>query len=121
MPEPDFDGRHVSININSNSGVNPNSPQFTHASNACRHLLPDDGTPKASTITSADQADYLKAAGCMRSHGIPNFPDPTFEDNGVAFNTQTPIDANSPPYKHTLAICEKLIPAGLPYSSSNTS
>ncbi len=53
----------------------------------------------------------------MRSHGFPNFPDPTFQDNTVTFNTPTPIDTNSPQYKSALATCQKLIPAGLPYSA----
>jgi hypothetical protein len=119
MPEPDFSGRRVSVSITASSGVNPNSPQFATASNACKHLLPNGGVSKGDAITSADQADYLKAAACMRSHGVPNFPDPTFQNDGVAFNSQTPIDADSPRYKSALATCEKLIPAGLPYSSSS--
>jgi hypothetical protein len=57
----------------------------------------------------------------MRSHGITNFPDPTFQNSGVAFNTRTPIDADSPQYERALVTCEKLIPAGLPYSSPNAS
>jgi hypothetical protein len=121
MPEPSFSGKHINININASSGVNPNSSQFTAASNACKHLLPKGGVPKGITITSADQADYLKGAACMRSHGVPNFPDPTFQNNGVEFNTQSSINANSPQYKSALATCEKLIPAGLPYSSSSAS
>jgi hypothetical protein len=121
MPEPDVSGRHVSIDITASSGVNPNSPQFAAASNACKHLLPNGGVPKGDTITSADQADYLKAATCMRSHGISNFPDPTFQNDSVAFNSRTPIDANSPQYKSALTTCEKLIPAGLPYSSPSNS
>jgi hypothetical protein len=121
MPEPTFRGNHVTININASSSVNPNSPQFTAASKACKHLLPNGGVSKGNTITTADQADYLKAAGCMRSHGIPNFPDPTFQDNSVAFNSRTPIDTSSPQFKRALATCEKLIPAGLPYSSPSDS
>ena len=57
----------------------------------------------------------------MRSHGVPNFPDPSFEDNSVEFNETTPIDTNSPQYKSALATCQKLIPAGLPYSSTSGS
>jgi hypothetical protein len=56
-----------------------------------------------------------------RTHGIPNFPDPTFEDNSVEFNTTTPIDTNSSGYKGALATCQKLIPAGLPYGSTSGS
>jgi hypothetical protein len=83
--------------------------------------LPNAGAPREITITSADQADYLKAVTCMRSHGIPNFPDPTFEGGSVAFNTRTPIDSRTSQYKRALATCEKLIPPGLPYSSPDDS
>jgi hypothetical protein len=120
MPEPDVtkSGSHVAVNINASSGIDPNSPQFAAATNACKHLLPNDGVPsKGQTITPADQADYLKAVVCMRSHGFPDFPDPTFQDNTVTFVARTPIDANSSQYKSALTTCQKLIPAGLPYSS----
>ena len=88
MPEPDFNGGHVSINIGpAGSGVDPNSPQFAAANKACEHLVPTKGGASGgNTITPADQADYLKAVACMRSHGIPNFPDPSFENNSVEFN-----------------------------------
>lgn len=122
MPEPSFskNGRSASIDINAGSGIDPNSPRFLGATKACEHLLPNKGVPSAGqTITPADQADYLKGAACMRSHGIADFPDPSFRDNGVSFTTTVPINANSPQYEKALAICQKLIPAGLPYSSSS--
>jgi hypothetical protein len=72
----------------------------------------------SQTITPADQADYVKAARCMRSHGVPDFPDPTFENNSVKFNIPSSIDPNSPQAKNAAAICVKLIPAGLPYSNT---
>src|SRR5262245_16962842 len=72
-------------------------------------------TPR-HTITPADQADYLKAASCMRSHGVPDFPDPTFENNSVTFNIPSSIDPKSPQAKRAEATCSKLIPPGLPYS-----
>jgi hypothetical protein len=81
----------------------------------CKHLLP--ASPAAPTITAADRADYLEAAACMRSHGFPNFPDPTFQ-NGVQTNVPSSINQDSPPFKSAATICTKLIPAGLPYSRS---
>jgi hypothetical protein len=122
MPEPNIskNGRTASINIDASSGIDPNSPQFIAATNACKHLLPNKGVPSAGrTITAADQADYLKGALCMRSHGLPDFPDPTFKNNSVTFRSSSSIDTNSSRFKSALAICDKLIPAGLPYSSSS--
>jgi hypothetical protein len=71
----------------------------------------------ARSITPADQPDYLKAAACIRSHGFPEFPDPTFANNTVAFHIPPNIDPNSPQAKRAQAICVKLIPPGLPYSN----
>jgi hypothetical protein len=122
FPEPTFHGHSANISITPSIA---NSPFYTHADTACKHFLPNDGVPpKGSggpTLTPADQADYLKAAVCMRSHGITAFPDPTFKDGTVAFNTKAAIDTNSAQYTSALATCQKLIPAGLPYSSSSNS
>ena len=69
------------------------------------------------TITLADRVDYLEAAACMRSHGFPDFPDPTFQNNNVETNIPSSIDQDSSRFKGAAATCTKLIPAGLPYSS----
>jgi hypothetical protein len=74
------------------------------------------GVP-ARSITPADRLDYLKAAACIRSHGFPDFPDPTFANNTVTFHIPPNIDPNSPQAKRAQAICVKLIPPGLPYSN----
>jgi hypothetical protein len=116
MPEPVVDGRHVHITVT--PALDPNSPRFVAAYKACKHLLPNDGGPSADPITPADQADYLRAVACMRSHGFPNFPDPMFQGNTVTFGPTTPpIDTKSAKYGSALATCERLVPAGLPYSS----
>jgi hypothetical protein len=123
MPEPTFNGRHAALHITPNSGVDPGSPQFTAATNACKHLAPHGGGPSTGqTITPAEQADYLKAVACMRSHGFPGFPDPVFQNNTVTFSAAgSRIDTNSSQYKSALTTCQKLIPAGLPDSSPSGS
>ncbi len=119
FPEPVFHGHSAQITLHPGSGVDPNSPQFAAATKACKHLLPSTALPGAGqTITAADQKDYLEAAACMRAHGVLDFPDPSFEHGTVSFTTQTPIDTNSSQYKSALATCQKLVPAGLPYSAS---
>ena len=82
----------------------------------CNHLL--GGSSPGPTITPADRADYLNAAACMRSHGFPDFPDPTFQNNSVQTNIPASINQDSSQFKTAATICTKLIPAGLPYSSS---
>jgi hypothetical protein len=98
--------------------------QADAAQNACRHLLGAGGSlsGKASRpIPAQDREDYLKAAACMRSHGFSGFPDPTFQNNNVTFNIPSSIDTSSSQFTSAKATCEKLIPAGLPDSSSSAS
>jgi hypothetical protein len=62
------------------SSMNPSSagPAFQRAATACRHLLPGGGSSRQSG--AQDQAHtvaLLAFARCLRSHGFPNFPDPT--------------------------------------------
>jgi hypothetical protein len=94
-------------------GVNRNSPRFRRAEQACRSFQP----PSAPVITAADQADYLRAAQCMRSHGVPDFPDPVFSDGGVHFpGPPAGLNIHSPQVLRAEAICRRLIPRGLPDS-----
>ena len=69
------------------------------------------------SVTPADRLQYLKAAACIRSHGFPDFPDPTFGNGSVTLHIPPNIDPNSSQAKNAQAICAKLIPPGLPYSN----
>jgi hypothetical protein len=59
--------------------------QYQAAQQACRHLLPTGGSPEDCILNSdcppalvqRMMAADRKLAQCMRSHGVPNFPDPT--------------------------------------------
>jgi hypothetical protein len=117
FPDPDGSGE---FNGDTLKNVRVDGSLLRAAQARCDHLLPNGVVPLATpwTITPADQHDYLKGAACMRRHGFPDFPDPTFEGNNVTPNIPSNIDANSPQFKSAAATCQKLIPAGLPYSGS---
>jgi hypothetical protein len=66
FPDPSVQG------VFQGSGLDPQSLQFQAALTKCQKDLPQSSTP-AVTGLSMD----LKYAHCMRSHGVPNFPDPT--------------------------------------------
>ncbi len=84
------------------------------ATGACANLNPaGQGSP---ALTTREQQDYLKAAACMRSHGITNFPDPTFPGGRVSLSIPSSIDTKSRQFTQAAQTCTKLIPAGLPYS-----
>jgi hypothetical protein len=91
------------------------------ASDKCAHLLPAGGSlsgQAARPVPTQDRQDYLKAAACMRAHGITNFPDPVFSGGNVNFPIPSSINSNSTQFIQARQTCQKLIPAGLPYSGS---
>ena len=57
------------------------------AQQTCASLRPDAGSPPPP-ITAAQQKKFVANAQCMRKHGFPNFPDPTFgaAGQGIGFN-----------------------------------
>src|ERR1700727_1934196 len=60
------------------NAVNTQAPAFKAAATACQHLLPNGGGPNQSAAPSQAQiAAELAFARCIRSHGFPNFPDPS--------------------------------------------
>jgi hypothetical protein len=86
-------------------GVGKNSPGYLSANRTCEHLLPKTGNGQLQLMT----AQALKYAKCMRSHGVPNFPDPT-ESNGSVYIGGPGIDPNSPQFIEAQNDCRSLAP-----------
>jgi hypothetical protein len=113
FPDPGSNGAiQIQGGPNSSNGLNPNSAQFQAASKTCQHLLPNGGK-----ITPAQQqqmlSQALKFSECMRSHGVPNFPDPTTSGGGVGIKIGGPgsgIDPNSPQFQAAQKACGSLLP-----------
>ncbi len=108
FPEPS-EG-HLLIKGNSKNGLNPGSPQFRSAMKACHSLAP---APKISPQqTAAMQAQALKFSACMRSHGVPNFPDPKFEGGGVQLQIKrgSGIDPQASQFQAAQKACQGDIP-----------
>jgi hypothetical protein len=119
FPDPASSGGIPKAGVISAEGA-VSSAQVNAAQNACKRLLPAgsslSGKP-IQAITKQDQQDYLKVAACLRSHGIPNFPDPAFSDGTVHFDIPSSIDTHSTQFTRAEQICQRLIPAGLPGSA----
>jgi hypothetical protein len=64
--------------------------------------------------SAAENTKGLEFSQCMRSHGVPNFPDPiTGPTGGQAINlTGLGIDQNSPTYQAANQACQSNIPSG---------
>jgi hypothetical protein len=117
---PDFPNPKISSHGNEVRvaiGVTPTitgNPRFKSAQRTCNKLLPGGGPGESSNhqVTPQEQSQYLKAAACVRSHGIPNFPDPTFSGGGVHIEHQG-LNESSPAFKAAVRACESLIPGGV--------
>jgi hypothetical protein len=118
FPDPASSGGIPKTGVISAEGA-VSSAQVDAAQNACKSLLPAgsplSGTP-IQTVPTRDQQDYLKVAACLRSHGVANFPDPTFSNGTVHFDIPPSIDTHSTQFAQAKQICQKLIPPGLPGS-----
>ncbi len=95
-----------------NSGVNPETPAFQAAWQACKKYGP--GANLTPAQTAAQNAKGVQESQCMRSHGVPNFPDPTTGPVGepVINLRGTGIDPGSPTAVQAAAsrACAKLFP-----------
>jgi hypothetical protein len=75
FPDPPASGAFTIDGIANGSSLNTNSPAFTRAISACKGLEPSGFTGQKATPQQASAR--LKFAQCMRSNGVPDFPDPT--------------------------------------------
>jgi hypothetical protein len=113
FPDPDSKGR---LNIEGGRAANGQkvgldvaSPQFKKAQQACQKLQPDGGRPNPQEQAKEQQA-MLKFAQCMRSHGVPNFPDPKFSpDGGSQMTIGKDVNPGSPQFTAAKKACSRLL------------
>jgi hypothetical protein len=90
------------------------SSQYQAAQAACAHLLPN-GRQMSQAESQRDLRAMLSFARCMRSRGVPDWPDPTNGSAGWGFNLVhvEGFDPNSPQIDHKMGECSRLLPAGI--------
>jgi hypothetical protein len=107
-PDPTSNGGFI---INGKTD-NLNGALMGKANKACQHLLPPQ-----KPLTPAQQRqitnEALKYVACMRTHGVPDMPDPTVNANGIGFRGPSGFGPNSPQFQSAMQACKKLLP-GLP-------
>jgi hypothetical protein len=94
-PDPDSSGQLPKTDAQL---LGVSGSQYQAARHACRHLLPTGGSlqqQEDQCMQNSDCSPALvqlmltadrKLAQCMRSHGVPNFPDPVTDSHGPVFN-----------------------------------
>jgi len=111
------------------------SSVFGAAESACHHLLPDAGSFQEQASQCALAGDCppavvqqmmaidRKFAQCMRSHGVPDWPDPTIGLQGspefrLSKAGITHAQSHSAPMSNTIAECQRLEGATLTFGLS---
>ena len=80
------------------------------------------GHPTAAQIQDRLQHELVQFAGCMRSHGVPHFPDPTSpgQDKEFVLGQIPGINTQSPAFQSAHGACKRFLPGGGTASRSAT-
>lgn len=108
FPDPGPGG--LFLNAISAAGVDTHSPSYQAALQACKKFNPAANLSPAQS--AAQSAQGLEFSHCMRSHGVPNFPDPTTGPTGepVIDLRGLEIDTNGPTFQAAHQACQKVVP-----------
>jgi hypothetical protein len=95
------------------TGPNPESAQFQAAQKVCGKLLPNGGAPSPAEQAKM-QALALQFSKCMRTHGVPSFPDPKFGGAGKVSlrigGGPSGIDPRSSRFQAARKACQSILP-----------
>ena len=104
FPEPGSQGQPQS-----GPPLDLGSPQFLAAEKACARYGAG-GVNTAPGVSPQVMQALLKYVACMRSHGVPDMPDPN--SNGtLTLPTGGAVSASSPQFQSAQKACQKLFPA----------
>jgi hypothetical protein len=70
------------------------------------------GGASASSSTTSDVESGVAFARCIRSHGVPSFPDPKVGGHSVRMGS--PSTLQSPAFRSAAHSCQRLLPKGPP-------
>jgi hypothetical protein len=95
-------------------------PRFPAAHRACGHLLPNGGEPSPAQVEQAwnDMRDFAR---CMRSHGVPSWPDPAVtsqQDSRPFFHVPESVDPTAPRITARIGTCRHLLHADNPLTTT---
>jgi len=120
FPDPSSHGG-IALNGGPGSDLNPSSPLYQAANNACKPLLPPQKALSPAQQAAA-RAQALAYARCMRAHGISDFPDPNAQ-GGIALSPQPggDLEPNNPRFQAANQACQHYQPGKGGSFRTNTS
>jgi hypothetical protein len=102
----------IGLLVGACGGGGPHSAGVASLGNKKTSSVPAGGA--ATTVPSGASVEKhyqqaLKFSGCMRSHGIANFPDPS-STGGLLISSSDHIDPQSPSFQAAQKACQKYSP-----------
>ena len=93
------------------NGVPMSGPAYTTAAKTCHLAAASEPLP----LTGAQKEAMIAKAHCIRTHGVPNFPDPFFSPggHGVGLHLPAGINPQAPAFLHASKVCAN-VGANLP-------
>jgi hypothetical protein len=116
FPDPVNNGGQIGLMLQGGpgTGLDPNSTTFKAADEACHSLMPAPKTGTDGQVPEKAREQALQFSQCMRSHGVPDFPDPQFSNGGISIGggeqKGTSLDPNSATFQAAQKACESLMP-----------
>lgn len=101
FPDPNAQG-----GFSGTGGADTNSQQYQAAQTACQSKL--GGGHLSPARQREMQARLLKFAQCMRTHGVPGYPDPSFGPGGMVsqkIGKSSGVDPRSPLFQAAQKTC----------------
>jgi hypothetical protein len=98
----------------SKSAAGPSVAQLpTSASTAASPADPASSSPAATSASpQKGQPGLLAYSECMRSHGVPDFPDPVGNGLQIRVSPGSDLDPNAPQMQAAQKACQSLQPGG---------
>jgi hypothetical protein len=95
------------------AGIDTTSPEFTEAFVSCVGILTDAGAVSLSTdpeLLGVIRDQLRDFSACMRSNGLPQFPDPNpnFDGSGSPYPLSA-INPSDPNLSDALEVCQDLL------------
>jgi hypothetical protein len=83
---------------------------YDAANRTCEVLLPNSGAGPNQAQVQQQLAKDLKFSKCMRSHGLPNFPDPKESKQGISISSAQGLNPGSAQFQTAQKDCRSLVP-----------
>lgn len=111
MPDPKFEGGRVQMALGG-PGQKIDPDKLRVAEKACAKYQEAIEPPE---LSDEEQAEFKEAAlehaRCMRDNGVPDFPDPQFDENGGAqIRIGKGLNPESATFQQAQKACEKTMP-----------